>query len=121
MARPARVPQVRPRTRAVPARAHGFADEPVAPGDSHRARTVRAAARVLSAAGAWVILAHSGPPLRTGVHPRPGARSLMSQRGGLAVYVTSHGYGHLNRTVAVINRMPAEVPVTIRCHPNLFV
>jgi hypothetical protein len=44
----------------------------------------------------------------------------MSQRGGLAVYVTSHGFGHLTRTAAVINRMPAEIPVTIRCHPNLF-
>jgi len=44
----------------------------------------------------------------------------MSQRGGLAVYVTSHGFGHLTRTAAVINRMPAGVPVTIRCHPNLF-
>ena len=40
--------------------------------------------------------------------------------GGLAVYVTSHGFGHLNRSVAVINRMPVDVPVTIRCHPNLF-
>lgn len=40
--------------------------------------------------------------------------------GRLAVYVTSHGFGHLNRSVAVINRMPAEIPVTIRCHPNLF-
>ena len=40
--------------------------------------------------------------------------------GGLAVYVTSHGFGHLNRAVAVINRMPAGVPVTIRSHPNLF-
>ena len=60
------------------------------------------------------------PTLRTGVVPRPGARSPMSQRGGLAVYVTSHGFGHLNRSVAVINRMPPEVPVTIRCHPNLF-
>ena len=44
----------------------------------------------------------------------------MGQRGGLAVYVTSHGFGHLNRAVAVINRMPREVPVTIRSHPNLF-
>ena len=44
----------------------------------------------------------------------------MSQRGGLAVYVTSHGFGHLTRTAAVINRMPPEIPVTIRCHPNLF-
>lgn len=44
----------------------------------------------------------------------------MAERGGLVVYVTSHGFGHLNRTVAVINRMPASVPVTVRSHPNLF-
>jgi hypothetical protein len=44
----------------------------------------------------------------------------MGMRGGVAVYVTSHGFGHLNRSVAVINRLPAEVPVTIRSHPNLF-
>jgi hypothetical protein len=44
----------------------------------------------------------------------------MANRGGLAVYVTSHGFGHLNRSVAVINRVPAEIPVTIRSHPNLF-
>ena len=45
---------------------------------------------------------------------------VTSGRGGLAVYVTSHGFGHLNRSVAVLNRLPAEVPVTIRCHPDLF-
>jgi hypothetical protein len=44
----------------------------------------------------------------------------MARCGRLAVYVTSHGFGHLNRTVAVINRVPAEIPVTIRSHPNLF-
>ena len=44
----------------------------------------------------------------------------MSERGGLVVYVTSHGFGHLNRSVAVINRIPADVPVTIRSHPDLF-
>ena len=44
----------------------------------------------------------------------------MGNRGGLVVYVTSHGFGHLNRTVAVINRMPRDLPVTIRSHPNLF-
>jgi hypothetical protein len=42
------------------------------------------------------------------------------REGGLAVYVTSHGFGHLNRTAAVLNRVPALVPVTIRSHPNLF-
>ena len=44
----------------------------------------------------------------------------MSHRGGIAFYVTSHGFGHLNRSVAVINRIPVDVPVTIRCDPSLF-
>jgi hypothetical protein len=44
----------------------------------------------------------------------------MAERGGLAVYVTSHGFGHLNRTVAVVNRVDRSIPVTIRSHPNLF-
>lgn len=44
----------------------------------------------------------------------------MSHRGGLAFYVTSHGFGHLNRSVAVINRIPLDVPVTIRSDPSLF-
>jgi hypothetical protein len=44
----------------------------------------------------------------------------MSNRGGLAVYVTSHGFGHLNRTVAVLNRLPADLPLLIRCKPDLF-
>ena len=42
-------------------------------------------------------------------------------RGGrLMVYVTSHGFGHLNRTAAVLNRVPAELPITIRAHRDLF-
>ena len=44
----------------------------------------------------------------------------MSGRGGIAFYVTSHGFGHLNRSVGVINRIPVDVPVTIRCDPSLF-
>jgi hypothetical protein len=44
----------------------------------------------------------------------------MSEHGGLAVYVTSHGFGHLTRTAAVINRLPSQIPVTVRCHANLF-
>jgi hypothetical protein len=44
----------------------------------------------------------------------------MGRRGGLAVYVTSHGFGHLNRTVAVLNKVPADVAIDIHCHPNLF-
>jgi hypothetical protein len=38
----------------------------------------------------------------------------------LAFYVTSHGFGHLNRAVAVINRVPDAIPIAIRSHPNLF-
>ncbi len=41
-------------------------------------------------------------------------------RGGVAVYVTSHGFGHLNRTISVLNRLPEDVPVLIRCKPDLF-
>ena len=44
-------------------------------------------------------------------HPRP---------GGIAVYVTSHGFGHLNRSVAVINKIPPAIPVVIRSDPSLF-
>jgi hypothetical protein len=44
----------------------------------------------------------------------------MSRTGGIAFYVTSHGFGHLNRSVAVINLIPPEVPVTIRSDPSLF-
>ncbi|AMV37978.1 hypothetical protein [Planctomyces sp. SH-PL62] len=44
----------------------------------------------------------------------------MAKVGVLVVHVTSHGYGHMNRTVAVLNHVPAEVPVVIRCHPELF-
>jgi hypothetical protein len=43
------------------------------------------------------------------------------RRGGLAVYVTSHGFGHLNRTAAVLNRVPPDVAITIKSHANLFV
>jgi hypothetical protein len=46
-------------------------------------------------------------------HPRRRGR-------GLAVYVTSHGFGHLHRTAAVLNRIPAEVPVVIRSGADLF-
>jgi hypothetical protein len=38
----------------------------------------------------------------------------------VAVYVTSHGFGHLNRTAAVINRIPRGIPVSVRSDANLF-
>lgn len=49
--------------------------------------------------------------------PVPDARSRGAK---LAFYVTSHGFGHLNRAVAVINQVPSDSPVVIRSHPNLF-
>jgi hypothetical protein len=39
---------------------------------------------------------------------------------GIAVYVTSHGFGHLNRTAAVLNRLPGRLPVTVRSDSSLF-
>jgi hypothetical protein len=39
---------------------------------------------------------------------------------GLAVFVTSHGFGHLNRTVAVLNQVPATIPIAIYTDPGLF-
>lgn len=45
----------------------------------------------------------------------------MAKRSGtLAVHVTSHGYGHMNRTVAVVNLVPKDVPVVIRSSADLF-
>lgn len=44
----------------------------------------------------------------------------MENPGGLAVFVTSHGFGHLNRTAAVLNRLPETVPITIRAHADLI-
>lgn len=40
--------------------------------------------------------------------------------GPLVVHATSHGFGHLNRSVAVVNQVPDDVPVVIRSHPDLL-
>jgi len=40
--------------------------------------------------------------------------------GPLVVHATSHGFGHLNRSVAVVNLVPADVPVVIRSHADLL-
>lgn len=40
--------------------------------------------------------------------------------GGLVVYVTSHGFGHLHRTAAVLNLIPADVSITVKSHSDLF-
>jgi hypothetical protein len=48
-------------------------------------------------------------------------RKRANRHGGrLVVYVTSHGFGHLHRTAAVLNQLPHDVPVSIRSHPSLF-
>ncbi len=40
--------------------------------------------------------------------------------GALVVHVTSHGYGHMNRTVAAVNLVPEDVPVVVRSSADLF-
>jgi hypothetical protein len=49
-----------------------------------------------------------------------GTGRASARSGRLVVYVTSHGFGHLNRTAAVLNCVPTGVPITIRAHSNLF-
>ncbi len=43
-----------------------------------------------------------------------------SRPRSLAVFVTSHGFGHLNRTVSVLNLIPDEIPITIHCGAELI-
>lgn len=43
-----------------------------------------------------------------------------NSQGGLAVFVTSHGFGHLNRAVAVLNRIPRSIPIAIFTDLALF-
>ena len=50
----------------------------------------------------------------------PSSPTPLPGRSGLAIYVTSHGFGHLNRMTAVVNRIPRSIRVSIRSHPNLF-
>lgn len=59
----------------------------------------------------------SKPPQRS---PDDRLRGSIPEDGGLAFYVTSHGFGHMNRSVAVVNRIPTDVRVSIRSHANLF-
>ena len=47
-------------------------------------------------------------------------RKANDHRGGLAVFVTSHGFGHLNRTVAVLNRIAPSIAITIHTETGLF-
>lgn len=41
------------------------------------------------------------------------------KKGVLVAYVTSHGFGHLNRSVSVLNHVPDDVPLVIRSDPSL--
>ncbi len=50
----------------------------------------------------------------------PPSPSGPSTPGGLAAFVTSHGFGHLNRAVAVLNQIPATIPIAIHTDPALF-
>ncbi|MBI1322615.1 hypothetical protein GC170_05455 [bacterium] len=37
----------------------------------------------------------------------------------VAVYVTNHGFGHINRVVAVLNQVPETVRITVRADPEV--
>lgn len=37
----------------------------------------------------------------------------------VAVYVTNHGFGHINRVVAVLNHVPENVRITVRADPDV--
>lgn len=39
--------------------------------------------------------------------------------GHVAVYVTNHGFGHVNRVVAVLNQLPESVRITVRADPDV--
>lgn len=47
-------------------------------------------------------------------------RTKPGREGGLAVYITSHGFGHLNRVAAVLNRLSSDIPLTLCCAGNLI-
>lgn len=38
----------------------------------------------------------------------------------IVVYVTNHGYGHINRVVAVLNHVPESVRITVRADPEVI-
>ena len=44
----------------------------------------------------------------------------MPDRFRIAYYVTSHGYGHLNRAAAVVEALPEHVTVVVKTHRDLF-
>lgn len=44
----------------------------------------------------------------------------MALRNGIVYFVTSHGFGHLNRAAAVVEAIPPHVPVVVKTHRDLF-
>jgi hypothetical protein len=45
---------------------------------------------------------------------------LKTKSNHIVAYVTNHGYGHVNRMVAVVNEISPEFEVTIRCDTELW-
>lgn len=44
----------------------------------------------------------------------------MARRNCIVYYVTSHGFGHLNRAVAVVEALPPHVSILVKTHRDLF-
>jgi hypothetical protein len=44
----------------------------------------------------------------------------MARRNRIVYYVTSHGFGHLNRAAAVVESMPPGVSILVKTHRDLF-
>ena len=44
----------------------------------------------------------------------------MPKKYRIAYYVTSHGFGHLNRAAAVVESLPPDVGIVVKTHPDLF-
>lgn len=42
------------------------------------------------------------------------------QRRHIAVYITNHGFGHINRVVAVLNKVPKEIKITVRADHDVW-
>jgi hypothetical protein len=44
----------------------------------------------------------------------------MARRTRIVYYVTSHGFGHLNRAAAVVEALPPNISILVRTHRDLF-
>lgn len=43
-----------------------------------------------------------------------------SEQRHVAVYITNHGFGHINRVVAVLNKISAEIKITVRADRDVW-